>query len=175
MKIFSNMGFWGLFLVFLFFVSCEDSADQRFDLELEADFTMPAQLNLIETHFFILKNIPTFIDQKLSFNGMSKSSISAIHPGDASIYSAFFDVDWSFVEDVEVYLISTTDLGLRKRVFYVRGSDFNDRSKVGLFNTFSDVSEILKDEFVNAEVRIKLRTFTPGTIDARIKMVFGVF
>lgn len=157
------------------FSSCEDSADPLFFVNVERTFEIPGNLNTIETHFFELKNIPVLLDQNLAAFNRTEDDIVAINPADAQITSAFNDIDWTFIQRIEVFAVSRVDNNNRVRMFHSNEPDFGNRSQLGMFNSFVDVQEIFKEGLIDLEVRIKTRAFVPGNINAELNFSYGVF
>ncbi len=157
------------------FSSCQKGGEEVFLFNIEREFNIPTSLNTIETHFFQLKNVPTFFEQRLTQYGLTSERVSTINPGNGFLTAKFKDVDWTFVREVEIDVVSRVDNNNRAQVFYIRSPDYNDRSKVGMFNTFADVSEILLEDTVDLEVRIKIISFVPGNIIGVLNLEFAVF
>lgn len=155
--------------------SCEDSVEPRFRYALEREFDIPINLNTIETHYFELKNISSLYDLNLDVNGMREEDVVSVSPGEGYVTGGFSNVDWSFIRWMEVYVVSRVDNTRRSRVFYSNEPDLNDRSQVGLFNTFADVKDIFAEGTFDLEIRLRIRNFVPGNVDARIVMEFAVF
>ena len=155
--------------------SCSETADPLFFVNVERTFEIPGNLNTIETHFFELKNIPVLLDQNLSIFNRTQEDIVAINPADAQISSVFNDVDWTFIQRIEVYAVSRIDNNNRVRMFHSNEPDFGNRNQIGMFNSFVDVQEIFKEGLIDLEVRIKTRTFVPGNIIAELNFSYGVF
>lgn len=157
------------------FSSCDDTADPLFFVTVEREFDIPGNLNTIETHFFQLKNIPVNLDQNLELFNRTEDDILNINPADATLSAAFDNIDWTFIQRVEVYAVSRLDNTKRQRMFHSNEPDFGNRSQLGMFNSLVDVKEIFKEGLIDLEVRIKTRTFVPGNIRANLTFNYAVF
>ncbi len=157
------------------FSSCEESADPLFFVNVERTFEIPGNLNTIETHFFELKNIPVLLEENLAVFNRTEDDIVAVNPADAQISSVFNDIDWTFIQRIEIYAVSRVDNSNKVRMYYSNEPDFGNRSQIGMFNSFVDVQEIFKEGLIDLEVRIKTRTFVPGNINAELNFSYGVF
>jgi len=154
---------------------CFNSVDPVFFADVERQFEIPAGLNTIETHFFILQDIPTFLDQNLELYGLPYDNVTSINPGAGRIESAFGNIDWTFVQTVEIYAVSNSDPNLKRQILYSREPDFINRSSIVMFNTYSDIKEIMSEPVIDLEVRLKFRQFVPANINARIVFEYGVY
>ena len=164
-----------LFGVVIVFNSCEQGAEPLFFVEVERDFDLPSSLNTIETHFFQLKAVPTLLDANLNVNNMTLDDVMSIGPGDASLSSSFGNVDWTFIQTVEIWMISRFDSSKRARVFYSDQPDFSNRNSINMFNTFAEIKDIISEGLIDLEVRIKTRNFVPGSVQPRLKFTYAVY
>ena len=158
---------------FLFtLLSCSNGAEPLFDIELEADFTIGAGLNTFDTHFFIIRNVPTRIQ---SFLGtVDEDLIGQILPTRAQITAPFTSIDFSIVREVSVWAVSSADPNIKKEIFYQDRIEFNEQEDLKLFSSLSEVKDILTEDDFDLEIRFNFRTFTPTNIDSRLTMNFIV-
>lgn len=154
---------------------CNSDADPVFFVNVERDFVIPGNLNTIETHFFELKNVPMAFDQNLSVFNMVADDVTSVSPGDASFSSSFDNVDWTFIETVEIWMVSRLDNSNRARVFFSDSPDFNNRSTLNMFNTFADIKDFAEEGLIDLEVRIKTRRFVPGNLSTTISFSYAVY
>lgn len=155
--------------------SCGKNVEPRFYVDIERDFDVTATLNSFETHFFQLKNVPTKIDQNLDLYGMGKDGITEISPADAVLTTSAGLMDWSLVNWVEIYAVSRTDPNLKRQIFFVRERDPGNNDEVRLFNTFADLSDIMVDETIDLEVRLRTIVGIPGNFKAKLLFNYAVF
>lgn len=157
------------------FNSCADNIEPIFFVEVEREFDIPGNLNTIATHFFELKNIPVNLNQNLNVYNRTEDDIVNINPADAALTSAFNNVDWTFIQRIEVYAVSRVDNSKRHRMFHSNEPDFVNRRELVMFNSFVDVKDIFKEGLIDLEVRIKTREFVPGNIKANLIFSYAVF
>ncbi len=155
--------------------SCSKNAEPRFFVDVERDFNVDMTLNSVETHFFQLKNIPTNIQQSLDLYGLPREQISAINPADAVLTTASGLMDWALVNFVEIYAVSRIDPTNKKQIFYIRGRDVGNHDDLKLFNTFAELSEIMVEETIDLEIRIRTITSVPGNFRARLLFNYAVY
>jgi len=158
-----------------FLQSCSETLDPLFFVTVEREFDIPTNLNTLETHFFQLKSIPVRLDENLSLYNRSQDDVVSINPGDAALTAGIGNVDFTFIERIEVFVVSRLDSSLKRRVFHSYEPDFSNRSKLVLFNSFIDIQDIIKEGLIDLEVRIKTRTFVPGNVKARLTFNYAVF
>lgn len=170
------MAVWASAIVLAMTVlSCGDSSTPRFFVQVERDFNVDNSLNAIETHFFELKNIPTNLNHNLDIYGLAEDNIASIGSADATLSTAAGFMDWSLVSFVEIYAISRINPSHRERIFYINSRDPGGQNNLKLFNTFAELSTLMKEETIDLEVR--LRTITPvsGNFRARLWFTYAVF
>lgn len=169
---------WSMALMLLIGLTiggCTSDADPVFLVNVERNFVIPGNLNTIETHFFQLKNIPMLFEQNLSVFNMGVDDVTSVSPGDASFSSSFDNVDWTFIETVEIWMVSRLDNSNRARVFFSDSPDFNNRSTLNMFNTFADIKDFAVEGLIDLEVRIKTRRFVPGNLSTNISFSYAVY
>ena len=157
------------------FSSCSNNAEPRFYVNVERDFDVENTLSPITTHFFVLRNVPTNLDQSLSINNLSKDNITGMSPSDASLSTVSGLMDWSLVSSVEIYAISRVNPNTRTQIFFVRERDPGNNNEIRLFNTFADLTEIMKEETIDLEVRIQTIVSVAGNFRARLLFNYAVF
>lgn len=155
--------------------SCFESIEPRYLVTIERDFDIPANLAIIPTHFFVLRNIPTFYEENLALNGLEADEVTTVFPSTANIQTVLDEVDWSFVEMIEIFALSQEDENIKRRIFFADQADFTNRSQVGLFNVLVDMKEFVNQSTMTLEVRLKTRAFVPRNINARVSLTYGVF
>ncbi len=155
--------------------SCEDSVDPLVIVSVERDFEIPGNLNTIETHFFELKNINVRLDENLDVFNRTQDDVVSISPADASVTSVFNNIDWTFIQRIEVYAVSRIDNSKKFRMFQSSEPDFGNRNQVTMFNTFIDVKDVFSEGLIDLEVRIKTRAFVPSNINAKLTFSYGIF
>jgi len=155
--------------------SCSSNAEPRFYVDVERDFSVDNTLNAIVTHFFELKNIPSNLDQNLDIFGLNKENISSINPADAVLTNSTGLMDWSLVSSVEIYAISRINPTNRKQIFNVRERNPSSNNQLRLFNTFADMSDIMKEETFDLEIRLTTIISIPANFTAKLQFNYAVF
>ena len=95
-----------IFFSLLLLTSCEKETLVRYEVALDAEFDLPTGLNTVETHYFIIRNVPTFYLQNAELKGVDTSSIVNISASRGLIRSKFQDVDFDFINRISIYAVS---------------------------------------------------------------------
>lgn len=161
--------YWLLLVVFL---GCGSDENQLFDIDMEADFTIAPGLNTFDTHYFILRDVPTRIQSYLQVN--NSGAISEILPRRAEITAPFDNIDFAIVQEISIWAISSQDNTLKKEIFYQDRINLNEQKDLRLFSSLSEVKDIFLNDYVDLEVRLRFRAFTPTQIDSKLIMNFIV-
>ena len=169
-----------IYIIFLFtlpvlFESCSRNADPVFLVNLQRDFNVEPTLSPIVTHFFELKNVPTNFQSNLDAFGLPQESVSLVSPADATLTTASGFANWSLVTWVEIYAVSRIDPTNRLRIFFINQRDPGNDNEVRLFNTFADLSDLMSQETIDLEVRIRTIAPIPGNFRARLLFNYAVF
>ncbi len=164
----------GLFSLCCSWSSCvTEGGEVLFDVDIEADFDIAPALNTFETFYFPINRVPTNIS---AFVGTTqRDAIGRILPARADVTAVFTDIDWSIVQEVSVWMISTQDPDRRAEIFYQDQISLNNQNELRLFSSNSEVSDMIFEEAVNLEVRFRFRNITPGEIRSRLQMKFLAF
>ncbi|MBK8516990.1 MAG: hypothetical protein IPL55_12135 [Saprospiraceae bacterium] len=165
-----------IFLVFitLMFYSCEKDTVIRYDVSLDAEFDIPSGLNTIETHYFIIRNVPTFYKQSADNRGVDTSSILNVLASKGLIASKFQDLDFDFVERISVYAISQKDPTLKREMYYLDIVPLTTGTQLRMLSSTTELKKILSEELIDIEVRLNLRKFTTTLIRARLSFGYAV-
>ena len=145
------------------------------DVFFELD--IPAGLNTIESHFFVVRDVPTFSQSLLSSNGLDAESIGFINGVTANMETRFSGLDLDFIENIGVQIISGDGLEDRREAFFVF-SDFvqlGSKTEIAMIPSLLDLKDQLLEETVDIEFKINFRAFLPQQIDARVNMKFHAF
>jgi len=159
----------------LSFQSCIQNGEPAFLVDVQRDFDVTSNLTPVVTHFFELKNVPTNLEQNLSVFGLPEENIEGISPADAVLTTASGFMDWSLVNNVEIYAVSRLDPNVRVQMFFIRGRNANNDNELRLFNTLGDLTNIMQEGSIDLEVRITTIASVPGNFRARLLFNYAVF
>lgn len=165
------------FLIICFFAlahfGCGTSEEPLFIMELESDFVIPPGLNSFDTHYFIIRNVPTRIRNYLGL-GQDSENIGRILPNRAELNSKFINIDWSLVREISIHAVSSSNPRESKEIFYHDRIDFENVKELKLLSSLSEVKDILLQDNLTLEVRLNFRRSTPVEIESRLTMNFVV-
>ncbi len=162
---------FGLFL----FTSCEKETLVRYEVALDAEFDIPTGLNTVETHYFIIRNVPTFYLQNAALKGVDTSSIVNISASRGLIRSKFQDVDFDFISRISIYAVSKKDATKKREMYYLDFVPVNTDTQLRMLSSTTQLKDMMNEEFIDLEVRINLRSFTTSNIRAKIEFGYAVF
>lgn len=155
--------------------ACSKTEDPLFVLDTRADLIIPAGLNSIETHFFILRDIPTFFKSQSGLISSDTSQVASIYPRRASMTSVFGNLDLNHIHSMEINLLDPLDQERRIKLFYMDFIEINEKTEIRLFNTNAEIKHFLTQDLFNIEVGILYRNPAFQTEEFRLEMDFAVF
>ncbi len=164
-----------IIISFITFVACSSDVEPQFEVENEIDFILPGGLNAIETHVFVIRNVPTFFESSLINNGMRKEDVVSISPGRATLTGKFNDADYKFIEEISIRVLSQSDKELNQEMFYQDRIPFNQEGQLRLFGSITELKDILSEPLIDMEVRIRLRTSTAIQLENKLIFSYVVF
>ena len=155
--------------------SCGSDRQELFIIDNEIEFFIPGALNTIETHVFIIRNVPSFYRANLSANGASDEQVVSITATRARLTGSFGIVDYDFIDEISVRALSRTDPGLNREMYFQDRIPFNQSGDLELFSSISELKDILSQEVFDMEVRIRLRQSTPLQLQNKLIFSYAVF
>lgn len=163
-------------LIFLLMMtSCGSDRQELFIINNEIEFILPGALNTIETHVFIIRNVPSFYRANLSANGATDEQIVSVTATRARLQGSFGTIDYDFIDEISVRAFSRSDPGLNREMYFQDRIPFNQSGDLELFASISELKEILSEEVFDMEVRIRLRQSTPLQLQNKLIFSYAVF
>lgn len=166
-----------LLMIVLCCYSCKKSTVPLFEMDLTFDLDIPAGLNTLESHFFIVQGVPTFIESQLNNNGLNIDDVGFINAITANMETRFSGLDLDFVENIGVHLLEENEIDNRREAFYT----FNDfvqlgsKTEIAMTPSLLNLKPELSNQTVDLEFKINLRGFLPSELDTRVTMKFHAF
>ena len=152
---------------------CGTTEEPLFVMALEAEFTIQPGLNAFDTHFFIVRNVPTRIDNYLN-SAVDTSIIDRILPNRAELNAKFVNIDWALVREVQILVVDPLNPNNKKEIFYHDRINLDNVNELQLLSSLSEVKDILLQDWINLEIRLNFRRPTPVEIESRLTMNFVV-
>jgi hypothetical protein len=162
-------------MTFFSFLSCGSDRSLLFEVNNEIEFLLPGGLNTIETHVFVIRSVPTFYRSSLSTNGVAEEDVISISATKARLIGSFGQIDYDFIDEISVRALSKTDQGLNKEMYYQDRIPFNQRGDLELFSSISELKDILSEEVIDMEIRIRLRQSTAVQLQNKLIFNYAVF
>lgn len=164
-----------IILVGLIISGCNNAEKADYEFFIQDQFVIPSGLNNIETHVFVLKDVRPFLEANLLSKGNSIDDVTSINPGRAELQTRFGGVSLNFIREVSVRGRLSEDKNDYIELFKLNDVSINENSNIALLNTLQDITELMKMETIDIEIRIKLRTFSPQNVPVNIDFSYAVF
>ena len=162
-------------LLFALIFSCQTD-NPAFYLYREHDITIPAGLNTIETHFFVVKNISNAFQDELEARQINPDQIKSVNAGQGIFEPIFQEFDYGIIRDVSIWLVSVDDPTLRKEIYYRDAIPFSQKNELKLLSGIADLkSFLLEQKKYNLEIQLKFRNFVPSNFENRFTYSFAIF
>jgi len=159
-------------LLTLTLVGCNKIPDPQFSFPMEVAFDIPAGLNTVETHYFLLPNTPTFLGLSLSGNGFTDDDVTSMKSQNARFFEFSGSADLDFINSIVINAYTDDD---NIELFYHENIQFGSKDDVQLLASIPELRDFLSQEFVNLEVGIRFRNFPPANFRAKVDMIFSVY
>ena len=161
--------------VMLLLNGCSKDDTPIFSTETFVNFEIPAGLNTIETHTFILEDVPLGIKSQLQAQSINEESIVRLLSSRGLVEARFDDIDWNFVFEVSVRVLDNADNTMSEEIFYQDPVPLDTNDEIRLFSNITNLKDILITDVATFEVKFRLRNFSPTNIDTRLTMSFVAF
>lgn len=168
-----------LFLPILLWQCSKDDLRVAFEMTYpENQFSIPAGLNTIESHYVFLYDIPTRKD--FFFNELEENQIQEIVPASARLRANDSFGDFSFAEEIVVRICEDNQVNInnvldkcRREIFFRDAIPFNTGRQVNLIPNGNNLrAELTQESFTVAVVLLRTRAFTNVEIPSTLEMVF---
>ena len=156
---------WGML-----FLSCSKDRSILFDLPFELRFEIPAGLNPLDRHFFLIRDVPTNL---AAFkNQFEVEGEFSLRPSNAVLNSVVGNQNWAFLREVEVSIFQDDDPDKDTEVFLTDNVPVNAGRSVVVLPFEDDVHDLLDVERVDFKISIRLRGTSPSFIESVINLSF---
>lgn len=164
-----------LCLVTLALCSCGNRSTEIFSMTNEAEFNIPAGLDNVLTHIFVIENLPSTFEAATNQNGFTVDQISKVNSSTAEFIGKFESVDYSNIERVAVNLVDPTGEFPTREIYFQEVIDINHSGPLQLFGSLSDVKDLLSQPTHNIEIELQFRAPTTLTLENRFIYNFVAF
>ena len=153
----------------------KDDRTELFELNHIVDFNIPPGLNTFDTHFFIIPQVNSQVDDQLQATGLSPDVIATIEPKFCRLSTIFEDEDLDFIRVVEIRVIDPFNSDFQREVFYLDPVLQNTKKVIRPFPGLADVKEILSKPSFAVEIRLLFRYPPPTSYEMRLSMELVAF
>jgi hypothetical protein len=160
--------------LFVSISSCTDNINTIFDQPISARFDIPSGLNTVETHYFVIPNVPTFFKEASNNNNVDPSTVVKVLPIRGLIRGTFGSEDFGFIDRITIWAVSKKDPTVRAEIYYLDQVPFSVDNEIRLLSGSGNIAEIIKEDFINVEVGLTLRDFNSRNIPATIDFGYAV-
>lgn len=148
----------------------------KFEGRIDASFTIPSGLNTVETHYFVIRNVATNFRSLAASRNIDPEEIQCIVASRGLIRSAFNDFSYDFIERIQVYAITQNEPVKKREMYFLDFVPLNTGPVLRMSSSTTELKEILlENDVIDLEVRLVLRSFSPGNIVTRLDCGFAVF
>lgn len=161
-------------LIVVLFSSCEKETQVRYEVSLDANFDIPSGLNTLETHYFIIRDVPTFYSLNASLKRQDTAGINQVIASRGLIRSRFNDVDFDFVERISIYAVSKKNPDLKREMYYLDFVPLTTGRELRMLSSTTALKEIIQEETMDIEIRMNVRNFTNTAIRATFEFGYAV-
>ena len=153
--------------------SCDKNDPPIFEMDIFFDINIPAGLNTIESHYFIIEDVQTLS----STISTAPENIGRILGATGQLQTRFSGLDLDLIEDIGIHILDKEDPTIRNEAFYIFNDfiPFGSKTEVDMLPSILDLKEYLLDETVDIEFKINLRGFLPQELDGRVEMKFFAY
>jgi hypothetical protein len=160
-----------LVLAIVIITGCnKNDEDVKFEMAYEREFTIPAGLNVFETHYFPIRDIS--VGSYFTANNVTAADLIAINPGSARLSTKFSGLaEYDFIRDVSI-VIFTDDEDNNKEVFWRPSVPLNQGEDLDVFATLVDAKQYFENTKFNLYVKLNLQAVPQQTVETRFTFSF---
>jgi len=156
-----------------FLLGCSNEGRELFDIRIETFFDIPAGLNSLETHFFIIRDVPTRIEAIGS--NLQDNEVLSVKSSTGVLRGRITSNDYRIIDQIAISAISSTDENNKKEIYWMDFIPLDQTGDLQLFSSLPNVREIILQETIDLEIKISFKSFTPVNMENRLIMNFKAF
>lgn len=167
-----------LFLILSIISGCKNDEESiLFTLPIRnINFEIPAGINPIKSHYFVINDVPTFFDDLMKSNHVNIEDVASIIPVSAKLIQPFTDVDYDFAYEVAIKLCDNQDdEDCNHEIFWRKPVPEDIGSQLDIVPNEINMKEILsKDKIKIQIVFLQMRTTTTEFFNNQLELNFEV-
>lgn len=148
------------FFLLILICSCTKDEGDFIEANLKTNFFIPAGLNTVESHYFVVDDVDLFLDQVLTSNQLPTNEKYKITGSKAKLTTAFSDFDFSVINRISIFAINPENNLDRIEIFYNEEIPFNTQRELKLLAALGDFSKYIKNNKIDLQVRIQFKGLT---------------
>lgn len=168
-------GFSTLILMLVSGLSCSKNNRDFIERRLVTNFEIPPGLNTLETHYFIVRDVPTLYLKTLEQSGLSNEGITQVSASKGELSLRLGGGNLAFISSVSVRAIEKGNTNNKLELFYIEQIPLNVGSTITLFAALSDIKNIVNKETMDMEIRLQFRSFAPSGISVSLDFGYLAF
>lgn len=146
-----------------------------FSITNETEFNIPAGLDNLLTHIFVIEDLKSTLEAAATQKGLSLDDLSRVNASTAEFRGKFQQVDYSNISRVAVNMVDPAGELPKREVFYQEIININHSGPLQLFGSLSDVKSLLSNNDYNLEIELRFRAPTTMTLENRFIYNFVAF
>jgi len=143
-----------------------------FEIPFRINFEVGAGLSSVQKYFFIEADQPSNIAALKAQFDVGEDEVLTIRPASAIFSSVLQEVDFTFIEEIEISLFKGLDKEEDTTVFLTDIVPVNAGRNVNVLPFDDIVTEFIDQPFVNFKIGMRFRAPTPISIQGNIDIIF---
>lgn len=153
-------------------MGCNKEANPDFLHTVRISFDAPANLTTLETHYFRINNVPTFLENALTIRGLTLDDIQSIKSISANLSTQQGNLDIAYLNNATAY----TYLDDRRiELYYFDNIPFKSQTSLQLLPSLAELNDAIGKDFCDFEVGLRFRQGPGGSFKGTLDMEFGIF
>lgn len=159
-------------LVCMVLASCTKRDPVLFEIPFRLNFEVGAGLSPVQKYFYLVADQPSNIAALKSQFDVGEDEVLSIRPASAIFSSVLQEVDFTFIEEIEISVYEGTDPEDDTTIFLTDIVPVNAGRNVNVLPFDDVVTEFIDKPFVNFKVGMRFRAPTPISIQGNIDIIF---
>jgi hypothetical protein len=147
---------------------CLSDDSEYVEAKITAVFDVPSNLNPIETHYIIVRDVKSVFAQTLATRGLQSEDISRVVAHRCRIFGRFGGANMSIFSNISIRALSKDGNNRRSEMFYLEEIPFTGRSELQLLSSISELKSTMENETFDLEIRLQIRGFVPTSLPLQI-------
>ncbi len=156
-----------LFFILVSFLSCKTKVPV-FEINQEVRFLIPAGKDPIRTHYLIIHDIPSFLNENLERKGLKSSDLTELYAGKGKLESIVYSSNFGVISKISISIYKKGEKEKSYEIYYRDQVPLSSKGELKLLSTGEDVREVLSQDKYEMKVELQFKTFTLEEIECRL-------